>query len=470
MKILLINPPALDGYDYIREGRCMQKKSSWAAMWMPLTLAYIASVLRKDNEIKMIDCQAENIDFNKLQLIIQNFAPNLLVSNTSFPTIKSDLKVLEIAKTILPNIKTSIFGMYPTLMREKVFEESSSLDFSITGEPEWSYQLLSDALNGTKNLKDVSGLIYRSEQNTIEKNLGQNFSENTLDDLPFPARDLLHNDKYKYPLNKKPFTLLMLSRGCPYGCTFCNAHQYYGKKFRKRTVSSIIAEIEDCVNNYGISNFLFWGESFSLDFNYANEITDAILAKGLKINWSTRTMVDRIDTTLLKKMKQAGCRSLSLGIETFNQEILDSVKKGTQIADIQNAIKAVNAADIISIGHFIIGLPGDNEQNATDTINFSLKSGLDYAQFYCAVPYPHTPMGEFARMQNWIESEDYTKYHLADAVMRNENLSAADIKRLRKKAYTKFYSRPKVYFNTLKRVDSVKTLLAPFDFKNWAIG
>lgn len=470
MKILLINPPALNGYDYIREGRCMQKKSSWAAMWMPLTLAYIASVLRKDNEIKLIDCQAENIAFNKLKIIIQDFAPDLLVSNTSFPTIKSDLTVMEIAKSILPNVKTSIFGMYPTLMREKVFEESNSLDFSITGEPEWSYQLLSDALNGTKILKDVPGLIYRSEQNTIEKNVGQNFSENTLDDLPFPARDLLHNDKYKYPLNKKPFTLLMLSRGCPYGCTFCNAHQYYGKKFRKRTVSSFIAEIEDCVNNYGISNFLFWGESFSLDFVYANEITDAILGKGLKINWSTRTMVDRIDTTLLKKMKQAGCRSLSLGIESFNQDILDNVKKGTGINDIKTAISAVNQAGIISIGHFIFGLPGDTLKNANDTIKFAIESGLSYAQFYCSVPYPNTPMGELARMQNWIESEDYTKYHLAEAVMGNETMTAADVKLLRKRAYAKFYSRPKIYFDTLKRIDSIKSLLAPFDFKNWTRG
>lgn len=261
----------------------------------------------------------------------------------------------------------------------------------------------------------------------------------------------------------------MLSRGCPYGCTFCNAHQYHGKKFRKRSVTSVIEEIKMCVEKYNISNFLFWGESFSLDFEYANEITDAILESGLKINWSTRTMVDRIDLTLLKKMKKAGCRSLSLGIETYNQTLLDNVKKGTTIQDITSAIKTVKEAGIISIGHFIIGLPGDNMDNATETINFSIKSGLDYAQFYCAVPYPNTPMGKFAKVQNWIESEDYTKYHLADAVMHNENLSIDDIKKLRRKAYTKFYARPKVFIDTLKRADSVKTLLAPFDFKNWTI-
>lgn len=260
----------------------------------------------------------------------------------------------------------------------------------------------------------------------------------------------------------------MLSRGCPYGCTFRNAHQYYGTKFRIRSVKSVIAKIRECFEKYNISNFLFWGESFSLDFNYAHDITEAILDSGLKINWSTRTMVDRIDLPPLKKMKKAGCRSLSLGIESYNLALLNEVKKGTTLEDVTTAIKAVKEAEIIAIEHFIIGLPVDNISNANDTINFSINSGLDYAEFYCAVPYPNTPMGNLAQVQNWIQSEGYTKYHLADAVMRNESLSVSDIKELRRKAYLKFYARPKVFIDTLKRVKSVKTFLASFDFKNWA--
>ena len=468
MKVLLINPPDHEGYSYIREGRCMQKKGSWASMWMPLTVAYIASVIRDRCDVKLVDCQAQGYDLSDLARIIEEYEPRLFICNTGFPTIKSDYKAIELAKRLRPECTTSIFGMYPSLLREKVFEECRHLDIAVVGEPEWSYSKLVDCLKDESRMEDVPGLIFKTSNGDITLNQPQHFNDNDLDSLPFPARDLLNNEKYLYPLNRKPFTLLMLSRGCPYSCTFCNAFQYYGKKFRRRSVDSIISEIRECVEVHQISNFLFWGESFSLDFDYAHEITDAILESDLKINWSTRTMVDRIDIDLLKKMKRAGCKSLSLGIESFNQSILENVKKGTHTQDIENAIRSVKEAGIISVGHFVIGLPGDSEENVIKTIKFAKDSGLDYAQFYCAVPYPNTPLGETARMRSWIESEDYSKYHLANAVMRNEDLTVADIKKLRNKAYRQFYARPKLVINTLKRLSSPKALLAPIEFKSWA--
>jgi anaerobic magnesium-protoporphyrin IX monomethyl ester cyclase len=467
MRVLIINPPSVKGHDYIREGRCMQKKASWTAMWMPLTLAYIASVLRKENEIKLVDCQAEKINFIQLRIIITDFLPNLLICNTGFPTIKSDLFVLETAKNISKDIKTSIFGMYPTLLLENVFSDTKYLDFSIIGEPEWVYKDLVNSLNNNKEINDTAGLIYVDNFGNINQTKHQELNNNILDDLEFPSRDLLPNSKYLYPLDKKPFTLLTLSRGCPYNCTFCNAYQYSGHSYRKRSIVSIIKEIEECISKYKIRNFLFWGESFSLDINYANDILDAIIQSGLKISWSTRTMVDKVEDNLLMKMKLAGCKSISLGIESFNQDILNNVQKGTTIAEIKNAILSIKKAGIISIGHFVFGLPGDNVHYIKESIKFSLDSGLDYAQFYCAVPYPNTPYGKFAKAKNWIESEDYTKYHLDEAVTGNENLSANDIKKWRKKAYLKFYLRPSVIFKTLIRISNIKSLLIPFVFRKW---
>jgi anaerobic magnesium-protoporphyrin IX monomethyl ester cyclase len=445
----------------------MQKVASWATMWMPLTLTYIASVLRKNNNVSLIDCQAERLNLNRLKGIIKDFKPEFVISNTGFPTINEDLEVLRICKEVSSSIRTSIFGMYPSLLQEKVFEDFTNIDYLVMGEPEWVYNNLINALQNNDDVNQINGLIHKTKEGSILKNRLQTYEFNPLDDLPFPSRDLIKNEKYKYPLNQKPFTLLSISRGCPYMCSFCNAFQYYGKGFRKRSVQSIIDEIKECVNIHEISTFLFWGESFSLDKEYANEIVDAIIAHKLKIEWSTRTMLDRVEEDLLIKMKEAGCVSLSVGVESFNQEVLNSVNKRIEINKIFESIKAINKSGIISIGHFVFGLPSDNKESIKATIRLSIKSGLDYAQFYCAVPYPNTPFGELAKQNKWIESDDYSKYHLADSIMGNGILASSEIKHLRRIAYLRFYLRPSVFIKTLKRIGSIKSLLLPFIFRKW---
>lgn len=467
MKILLVNPPSVKGHRYIREGRCMQKIASWASMWMPLSLSYIGGVLRNNNSVALIDCQVENYNICRLKTLIKKFNPEFVITSTGFPTIYEDLEVLRICKEVSHNIKTSIFGMYPSLLQEEVFKDSTNLDYLVVGEPEWVYKNLINALQNNLDVNQINGLVHKIKEGTVIKNCLQSYLLNELDELPFPARDLLNNKKYKYPLNQKPFTLLSISRGCPYMCSFCNAFQYYGNGFRKRSVQSIIDEIKECENVHKISTFLFWGESFSLDKEYANEIVNAIIENKLQIKWSTRTMLDRVDEDLLIKMKKAGCVSLSVGVESFNPKVLESVNKRIEINKIFESIKLINKSGIISIGHFVFGLPSDNKESIKATISLSIKSGLDYAQFYCAVPYPNTPFGELAEQNNWIESDDYSKYHLADSIMGNGILTSSEIKHLRRIAYLRFYLRPSVFVKTLKRVGSIKSLFLPFIFRKW---
>ena len=391
MRILLINPPKVNGSSYIREGRCMQKSSSWAAMWMPLTLTYIASILKNSNDIKLIDCQVENINHQNFQIQLQKFNPDFVICNTGFPSIKEDLKILEICKLYSQKIITSIFGMYPTLLKEKAFEDSKYLDYAIIGEPEWVYKNLIEKLENHSEINTVEGIIFKDFSGNILKNAEQSLIKNDINNLPFPARELLKNNKYKYPLSQKPFSLISISRGCPYNCSFCNASHYHGIKYRKRAIESIIYELEECIKLYKIKTFLFWGESFSLDMDYAHKLLDAIIQSGLKITWSTRSMIDRIDKDLLLKMKKAGCISISVGIESINQLALNSVNKKINVDTFKDKLQQINDAGIISVGHFILGLPNDNKETIKQTIQFALKSKLDFAQFYCATPYPGTP-------------------------------------------------------------------------------
>lgn len=467
MKIIIINPPAYKNKEYIREGRCMQTKSSWVALWMPLSLAYLAAFLRRDgHEVLLIDCIAEKINQPALKKIVVNFSPNLTIINTALPSIKGDIETATNIKSINPEIKTIIFGMYPTLFEKKSLEDSPGVDFAIVGEPEWTVTKLVMALNERKDLETINGLIYR-KGNEIVLTKPQDFSSNNLDQIPFPARDLLNNEKYRLPTNGEKFTLLSVGRGCPFNCIFCIANIYYGKKLRKRPVESIISEIEECVKKYNINNFLFWGENFTLDPDYGEKICDSIIQKKLKIHWSTTSRVDTLNEILLKKMKQAGCLLLGLGIESANQEILDRAKKQITVSQIKKAISMVKESGIYSVGHFIFGLPGETKKTAAETINFACNSDLNYAHFYCAIPYPKTELEEITKNKKLIETQDPSCFDLSKASMRTETLTAKEIKKLRDLAYFKFYLRPKIIFQTIKEIKSLRAFFSILNFLNW---
>lgn len=466
MKILVVNPPAYNNMDFIREGRCMQTKSSWAALWMPLSLCYISAVLRKDDhEIKLIDCIAEKTDTGKLIELTASFSPAIIVLNTAVPSIRGDMNVAAEIKKAFPAIKIVVIGMYSSIFENEILENFPHIDFAIMDEPEWVISSLVKTISSKGSFDLIKGLIFRKE-NKIIVNERQNLSGNNPDDLPFPARDLLNNDAYRLPTTGEKFTLLSVGRGCSERCIYCIANLYYGKRFRKRAVKNVIAEIEECINKHDIRSFLFWGESFTTDPSYGEAICDEIIKRNFSITWSTTSRVDTLNQNLLEKMKLAGCILLGLGIESYNQEILTTARKRITIEQIDNAVAMVKKAGINSMGHFVFGLPGDTRETAKKTINFALRS-VDFAQFYCAIPYPKTELGEMAVKNGWTGNYDYEKLDFTQAVMDNESMSAGEIKKIRDSAYRRFYFRPKMIIQTFKEVKSFKAFFAVLNFVNW---
>jgi anaerobic magnesium-protoporphyrin IX monomethyl ester cyclase len=466
MKVLVVNPPAYNKKDFIREGRCMQTKSSWAALWMPLSLCYISAMLRKDgHEVQLIDCIAEKMNESKFLDLCREFVPEMVVLNTAIPSIPGDMKTASAIKATLPAAKIAIVGMFPSLYEKECLERFQQIDFAIMDEPEWAVSDLASALSGNKALEKVRGLIFRKVKEIIV-NERQNLWENNLDDLPFPARDLLNNDAYRLPTNRKRFTLLSVGRGCSEKCIYCVANLYYGKRFRKRSVESVIREIEECTEKYDIRNFLFWGESFTTDPEYGAAICDEIIKRNINIIWSSTSRVDTLNKTLLDKMKRAGCILLGLGIESYNQEVLNRARKRITVEQIDAAVDMVRSVGIKSMGHFVFGLPGDTRESAFKTIDFACRN-LSFAQFYCAIPYPKTEFGKIAAEQNRIIDTDYTQFELTRSVSGNENLSPRAIKKIRDYAYRRFYFRPKMIIRTLREVESFRALFSVLNFMDW---
>lgn len=453
MKILLINPPSPEGTPFTREGRCMQKEGVWTTVWPPLSLCTIGAILRDAGfEVKISDCPSEGIDNEGLQAILTEFKPDLLVIDTATPTIIHDLKVPALAKSVLPQVKTAVFGIHVGVLPEQTFDISTELDFIIRGEPEFSVLEIARRMEQGEDFQETAGISLR--ENGVVKHFQDRQLCRELDKLPIPAWDLVDVKHYRLPFNRRKFLMVMSSRGCPYDCTFCVAQQYYGKKIRKRSPQRIADEIECCMEEFGVYDFFFWSESFTIIKKNIHELCDEILQRRLKIKWVCNSRADNIDEQLLNKMKRAGCWMISFGIESGDQDILDRSKKKITLEQIQHAVKLTHDAGFQIAGHFVLGLPGETEETLRKTAEFSRKLDLDYAQFYCAAPWPGSRLYDEAVKEGWLATNDWKLFEQSYCVLEYPQISGRRIMELRDKITYSFYFRPKIIWKTLKKIGS----------------
>lgn len=467
MKTLLLNP-AIKGEElFIREGRCMQKTSSWATIWPPITLALLGSLARAYGEVTLFDGNVEKKSRQELLDFVVQFAPDVIVVNTGFPSIDKDMALAKALKEHVPGIKLIAYGLFFTLLEEKSLSSYPFLDFALIGEPEATFQeLMALIVSGSRDYGQVQGLAFTSDGG-VTVNEARPLIDN-LDTLPFPARDLLRNDRYRLPHNNKPFSLVDSSRGCPYACTYCIVKPYYGGRVRHHSIGYIIDEIKECHNRYGISEFLFREEVFTLDKKFVSDLCDELLRSGLKIKWAATTRVDTLDEATLLKMKAAGCYLLGLGIESGCQEILDNVRKNQTLEQTTRAVEMCKRVKLQTMGHFIFGLPGETRETAQRTIDYMLGLGLDYMQAYSAVPYPKTEFGDSFREKGWVLTDSWTRYDLGgDSIVSTDTMSAADITCFRQKAFRCFYFRPGYILKTALKELSFPLLFRMLNFLDW---
>jgi len=396
MKVWLLNPPYKE--KVIREGRCEQEIGLFQTTYPPLTLSQLASILKPKYEPVLIDAVAESITETYLINKINQEKPRHVFVNTSTPTFDNDLSI---TKTLLKNSPETKFYMFG--VHAKYFSGRINLPKHIillNKEPEKkAFELI-----GKKKVK---------------------FKE-----YPIPSWDLINLNNYKIPLKNKPFLIVQTSRGCPYSCTFCTAPFYYGKKYRMKTVNYTIKEIQN-ITKLGINEILFYSETFTLNKEYVKEICNIIIKNKLNINWMCNSRVDTVDYELLKLMKKSGCWLISYGIESASQDILNKSNKNYKLYQAKNAIKLTNKAGILSLGHFILGLPGETKESLQKTIKLSRKINLDFALYYVATPFPGSQLYE--------KNKDSVKNVSSLSYSKNNINNDLDLEKSLKNAYTKFY-------------------------------
>lgn len=427
----------------------------------PVGLAYLAAVLLKAGaDVQIISADAEGLDVNKTIAKILALGPDILGISISTPTVKTSLKIIENIRERNSKIKIMVGGPHPTLFPEEFL--SMGVDFVVRGEGEQTLLDLYKHFNGTMPSTKIAGISYNKDGDLIHNPDRELIRD--LDVLPFPSWDLFPVKGYKSDFRRKVFSLPVLSsRGCPVQCTFCYKG-IFGNTFRTRSPNNIVDEIEHLKNQFQIGEFAIIDDSFTSNPKRAMAVCDLIVAQKINLPWTLPAgiRVSTVSRELLKKLKSAGCYRVGLGIESGNQSIINSIKKGIALEQIRKAVRLLREVGIESAGYFMIGNLEETEETINQTIKFAIELDPDYAQFTKATPYPGTAMYNQLKSENRIITDNWDYYDSflnSRPVFRHKNLSAKEIDHKIKEAYQRFYWRPQYMIRRLKAIRSSREVV-----------
>lgn len=413
-----------------------------------LGLAHIAAYLEKNNiDVQIIDLRLERINSDEFVNKLKEEKP-LVVGLTAFTDeIVAAASIARIVKKHDRKILTAVGGPHPTAIPINTLREFADFDAVVIGEGEISfYELVEATLNGT-SLSKIKGLAIRSDG--VPKLTESRSTIQDLDSLPFPAWHLFDLEKYS------DIFMVSSSRGCPFQCYFC-FRQYLGNT-RLRYVKNVVDEIEYDIINFGATEIQFADATLSLIRDRAMELCDVLIEKGLnkKIKWHCETRADRVDIELLNRFKEAGCKSVSFGIESGDETLLKEViKKGETKEQMKRAVNMAKSVGIETRCFFIIGHAFETRETIQRTIDFAKELSPDALSFGIMVPYPGSELRRLAENKVGglnILHNDWSMYNQINYdCMELDEIPLDELKRWQSRAYIQYYStRPLKFIKLL---------------------
>jgi len=409
----------------------------------PMGVSYVASVLRESEHLPMIiDAVADGLDNQEVFEKLKKFKPDVIIVQTVTPLYRDTMEEVRLYKENFGYI--GVAGPHVTVFPDDALKDGA--DFVIRGEPEYTIRDLVNNIQDDKVWDGIEGLSFRKDSENIH-NKDRDLIKN-LDDLPFPARDLLPNEKYILPFTKqKEYTIILTSRGCPNQCVYCGTHIYYGRLYRMRSAKNVVDEIEDVIKTLGINHFSFWDDTFTISKKHVLDICDVIINRGLDVYWYCLSRANTIDQEMVLKMKEAGCYHIQFGFESGSNKILEYMKKGITVDDINKALEITKKAGMEISALFLMGFPTETEEDIRKTIDLAKDPAIDYAQFNIVTPYPGTELYDMVKDTIKTPWESFDSYEVIDM---DRQVSQERLIQLMKQAHREFYFRPSRMFYILK--------------------
>lgn len=266
-------------------------------------------------------------------------------------------------------------------------------------------------------------------------------SVKNLDDLPWPDWSLFepHRFRIAYDFTRFPTGLVQQSRGCTFTCNYC-PYIVVENKTRFRDPEQIAGEMRRGIEQYGFRSFKFRDPLFGLDRKRALALAEQIGRLPRKVEFSIESRIDLLKTDTLKALREVGLTSITVGIETPNEDTLRQYKRAPIRDDRQREFVALcRGMGIRTVAGFMIGFPEDNVKSIHAVLRYAKAVNPTYANFNIVTPYPGTEF--FSQVKDQIANFDYTKYTVYTPVMKYRNMTADEVARQHARCFTSYYFR-----------------------------
>lgn len=415
----------------------------------PYTLKYIEALLSQGQtcSVRCIDQRVADISLKNTRNLIYEWQPDVVIFDISTLVLSVSVELCKQLKRDEKhkNIITVGIGQEISANPMRFNKEHSEFDITIAGEAEFQVASIIEKLNKGMTLQDIKNFY---ETKALESTI---FTVENLNDLPFPDYDIssLKTYSHVYPIRAKKRLIwghMLTSRGCPHGCIFCSQimRESYGEKVRLRTAQNVVDEMEHLVK-IGANIIVFDDDNFTSSAAHIASICDEIKSRKLKVDWVIHARVDEVSLTILKMLKNAGCKLIRFGIESGSKDILNILKKSRDPNSwIKNSKKAVEEAMSLGISVaclFIVGSPTETTKDLQKSIDFAKKLSPDIVQVAYFTPFPGSTA--YSIFKDRIAKYDLSDiYHYEYPAVNLSHLSNAELKKAQTVFYKKFLMRP----------------------------
>lgn len=460
MNIALILPPCT-------QEEIFGRLSGGNPILPPLDLASIASYLEAEgHSLRIYDCFADNITLDQLMGLLGEQKPQLVGITVDLPSLSSPLlpQAYHVARLLKrksnPNVRVALIGVFPTKFPHQVLEKEE-VDFVMLGEAEMTFAELCLALENKGDFQNIKGLGFK-DQSGIVTNPRRDYLKD-LDILPLPAYHLLPINKYRFcPTSRKLRRQMSIisSRGCPYSCSVCYAPMFSRRQWRAHSPEYIIKNMDYLNKHYGIEDFQFRDEIFTLNRNRTIQFCSLLKKHKKKYSWNCYATFHTVDDDLVCIMNDAGCYQIDLGVEVGTSSILKKYKN-LSIDLVRQRMKMMKRIGMETRLFFIIGPPSETTQDVERTIELAIELDPDYVLFTPSAPYPGTELYD-QLSQRGITLPDFEKkiFVSGKAICDLPGFKKEYIDKMVTAAYKRFYIRPQYI---LKKLFSIRSF---YQFKS----
>jgi anaerobic magnesium-protoporphyrin IX monomethyl ester cyclase len=402
----------------------------------PMGIAYMASVLREDGfEVGCLDFFLQETTAQDLKDTLALEQPRIIGISAATQSINNALRLARFCKATLPEVTVVLGGPHVTFLDRETLEQEKCVDVVVRNEGEYTMlELANHILRSHKTLDAIRGITYRQDRRIVRNRPRPLIG--SLDQLPFPARDLFDPEDYYTPFG------LVASRGCPGKCIFCAAGAMAGGRYRMRSADDIVSEVVHLKGLGAGRKFVhFTDDTLTADVRRLRRFCDLMTDLRVSVRWVAESRVDVISRELVQDMIEAGCVGIQFGVESGSQATLDRIGKKITVEQVVQAVALTSELGLDTLCSMMLGLPGETKADIQHSIDFAIRLQEEYevqVLFSIATPLPGTYMYNHRdELEMTLISEDWDDYHFYNPVFTTPYLTAQEARNLHYEAMTR---------------------------------